>query len=114
MTVFCIFVVVDLFYARPLCPHCILTILQINVNLPSIYGNSVSLCFRIFLQCKGSASKQRRFRLGEPLSCSTACLYRETPINVKLLLSVNNGFLLYCNVPDTVGFNYWLLQGIFS
>lgn len=46
------------------------------------------------------------------------CLLRETPINVKLALSVNNGFLLYCSVPDidtvVVQLNYSLLQGIFN
>lgn len=44
------------------------------------------------------------------------CLQRETPINVKMALSVNNGFLLYCNVPDTVvvQLNYSLLQGSFN
>ena len=44
------------------------------------------------------------------------CLHRETPINVKMALSVDNGFLLYRNVPDTVviRLNFSLSQGIFN
>lgn len=58
----------------------------------------------------------RKFRIRKPISGSSTCVYRETPINVKLVLSVNNGFLLYCNVPDTVvvQLNYRLLQRIVS
>ena len=44
------------------------------------------------------------------------CLNRETPINVKMVFSVGNGFLLYCNIPDrvVVWLNDSLLQGIFN
>lgn len=44
------------------------------------------------------------------------CLHRGTPINVQMAHSVNNGFLLCCNVPDTVvvQLNYSLLYRIFN